>query len=183
MNEISKQEIEALVKLQEAESEVVRLKKVLEKVEVEKTKLSTKLKQFENALDVNRESLSKARAASKDIEREIQMIDDRIVRSNEKLRMVKTNKEYQLLLREVDDYRNRKDVLDSVVIRTAKTYPAYFGSYNQFDHIRMFVDKIPNLYMVGRNGLHRYNNQDHSMLTSMTAVDNISKGITSNFAF
>ncbi|MDP8321077.1 MAG: NAD(P)/FAD-dependent oxidoreductase, partial [Candidatus Stygibacter australis] len=72
---------------------------------------------------------------------------------------------------------DREDVLDSVVIRTAKTYPAYFGSYNQFDHIRDFVDTIDNLYMVGRNGLHRYNNQDHSMLTSMTAVDNIAKGI------
>jgi predicted nucleic acid-binding Zn-ribbon protein len=116
MNEISKQELEALVKLQEAESEVVRLKKVLEKVEAEKTKLSTKLKQFENALEINRESLLKARAASKDIEREIQMIDDRIVRSNEKLRMVKTNKEYQLLLREVDDNRNRKDVLETELL-------------------------------------------------------------------
>jgi protoporphyrinogen oxidase len=74
---------------------------------------------------------------------------------------------------------NREDVIDSVVIRTAKTYPAYFGSYNQFEHIRKFVDAIPNLYMVGRNGLHRYNNQDHSMLTAMTAVDNIEKGILS----
>jgi len=72
---------------------------------------------------------------------------------------------------------DREDVLDSVVIRTPKTYPAYFGSYDQFDHIRNFVDTIDNLYMVGRNGLHRYNNQDHSMLTSMTAVDNIAKGI------
>lgn len=76
------------------------------------------------------------------------------------------------------DIINREDVLDSVVIRTAKTYPAYFGSYDQFEHIRKFVDKVPNLYMVGRNGLHRYNNQDHSMLTAMTAVDNIAKGIT-----
>jgi protoporphyrinogen oxidase len=77
------------------------------------------------------------------------------------------------------DIIDRNDVLDSVVIRTAKTYPAYFGSYDQFEHIRHFVDSIPNLYMVGRNGLHRYNNQDHSMLTAMTAVDNIAKGITS----
>ncbi len=75
------------------------------------------------------------------------------------------------------DLINREDVLDSVVIRTAKTYPAYFGSYDQFDHIRDFVDTIDNLYMVGRNGLHRYNNQDHSMLTAMTAVDNIENGI------
>lgn len=75
------------------------------------------------------------------------------------------------------DMIKREDVIDSVVIRTPKTYPAYFGSYDRFEHIREFVDTIDNLYMVGRNGLHRYNNQDHSMLTAMTAVDNIEKGI------
>ena len=75
------------------------------------------------------------------------------------------------------DILNREDVLDSVVIRTPKTYPAYFGSYDKFEHIRNFVDTIDNLYMLGRNGLHRYNNQDHSMLTSMTAIDNLEKGI------
>ncbi|MCF7918635.1 MAG: NAD(P)/FAD-dependent oxidoreductase [Candidatus Cloacimonetes bacterium] len=75
------------------------------------------------------------------------------------------------------DIIDREDVLDSVVIRTAKTYPAYFGSYNNFDTIRDFVDTVENLFMVGRNGLHRYNNQDHSMLTAMTAVDNLEKGI------
>ena len=70
------------------------------------------------------------------------------------------------------------DVLDSVVIRVPKTYPAYFGSYDQFGNIREFVDTIPNLFLVGRNGMHRYNNQDHSMLTAMVAVDNIIAGRT-----
>jgi protoporphyrinogen oxidase len=69
------------------------------------------------------------------------------------------------------------DVLDSVVIRVPKTYPAYFGSYDRFDVIRRFVDTFENLFLVGRNGMHRYNNQDHSMLTAMTAVDNIVGGI------
>jgi len=58
----------------------------------------------------------------------------------------------------------------------AKTYPAYFGLYDRFQEVRDYVDAIPNLYMVGRNGMHKYNNQDHSMLTAMTAVDNIISG-------
>jgi protoporphyrinogen oxidase len=65
---------------------------------------------------------------------------------------------------------------DGVVIRVPKTYPAYFGSYDRFDEIRKYVDTIPNLFLVGRNGMHRYNNQDHSMLTSMMCVDNIVAG-------
>jgi len=66
-----------------------------------------------------------------------------------------------------------EDVLDSTVIRIKKTYPAYFGTYSRFDELRAFLDSIPNLYCVGRNGMHRYNNQDHSMLTAMMAVENI----------
>jgi len=67
-------------------------------------------------------------------------------------------------------------VLDSTIIRVKKTYPAYFGSYKNFDLIRNFTDQISNLYLVGRNGMHRYNNQDHSMLTAMAAVHNIASG-------
>lgn len=70
------------------------------------------------------------------------------------------------------------DVLDATVIRVPKTYPAYFGAYRHFDRIRGFVDGIENLFLVGRNGMHKYNNQDHSMLTAMIAVDNIAAGIT-----
>ena len=70
------------------------------------------------------------------------------------------------------------DVLDSTVIRVPKTYPAYFGTYDQFNDIRSFVDPIENLFLIGRNGMHKYNNQDHSMLTAMEAVTNISKNIT-----
>ena len=57
-----------------------------------------------------------------------------------------------------------------------KAYPAYFGSYDQLDVIRNWVNSIPNLFLCGRNGMHRYNNQDHSMLTAMLAVDNIVEG-------
>lgn len=69
-------------------------------------------------------------------------------------------------------------VRDQVVVRMPKAYPAYFGGYQRFPVIREFTDSIPNLFLVGRNGMHRYNNQDHSMLTAMTAVDNIAAGST-----
>lgn len=70
----------------------------------------------------------------------------------------------------------REDVLDACVIRMPKAYPAYIGSYDQLHVVREYVTKIPNLFLLGRNGMHRYNNQDHSMLTAMTAVDNIIEG-------
>ena len=70
----------------------------------------------------------------------------------------------------------RADVRDSTVVRLPKTYPAYFGTYGRFDEVRRFLDGFENLYLIGRNGMHRYNNQDHSMLTAMTAVDNIVAG-------
>ena len=71
-----------------------------------------------------------------------------------------------------------EDVEDWHVVRVPKTYPAYFGSYDRFDTVRNFVDGFENLFLVGRNGMHKYNNQDHSMLTAMTAVENIAAGIT-----
>jgi protoporphyrinogen oxidase len=66
-----------------------------------------------------------------------------------------------------------QDVLDGVVIRMPKAYPGYFGSYEHFDVIRKFTDKFDNLFLIGRTGMHRYNNQDHSMLSAMVAVENI----------
>jgi protoporphyrinogen oxidase len=66
-----------------------------------------------------------------------------------------------------------QDVHDATVIRMPKTYPAYFGSYDRFPEVINWVNQFDNLFLVGRNGMHKYNNQDHSMLTAMTAVDNI----------
>jgi protoporphyrinogen oxidase len=72
----------------------------------------------------------------------------------------------------------KADVLDSVVERMPKAYPAYFGSYARFPELRAYLDKFQNLFLVGRNGMHKYNNQDHSMLSAMTAVDNLVAGVT-----
>lgn len=68
------------------------------------------------------------------------------------------------------------DVLDAVRIRIKKAYPSYFGAYYSLDKVRAFLDSIPNLFCVGRNGQHRYNNMDHSMLTAMVAADKILAG-------
>lgn len=68
------------------------------------------------------------------------------------------------------------DVLDGVVIRVPKTYPAYFGAYERFGEVRRWLDRLDNLWLIGRNGMHRYNNQDHSMLAAMVAVDGIAEG-------
>lgn len=77
------------------------------------------------------------------------------------------------------DIIEKEDVLDSMVIRMPKTYPAYFGSYDQFEIIRRFTDQFENLFLIGRNGMHRYNNQDHPMLSAMTSIENIIKDVES----
>jgi protoporphyrinogen oxidase len=71
---------------------------------------------------------------------------------------------------------DKDQLLDSTVARMPKAYPAYFGAYEKFSIIRKYLDRIENLFLIGRNGMHKYNNMDHSMLTAMTAVDNICNG-------
>jgi protoporphyrinogen oxidase len=68
------------------------------------------------------------------------------------------------------------EVRDSCVFRVPKTYPAYFGTYDRFDEVVRYMERYENLFLVGRNGMHKYNNQDHSMLTAMLAVENILSG-------
>jgi protoporphyrinogen oxidase len=77
---------------------------------------------------------------------------------------------------------DRADVLDGTVIRVPKTYPAYFGAYEQFPLVQAWLDQLANLYLVGRNGMHRYNNQDHSMITAKLAVDAILNGTSDKAA-
>lgn len=69
------------------------------------------------------------------------------------------------------DVIEKDDVIDSTHIRVKKAYPAYFGTYSDFDKVREYLDGFENLYCLGRNGQHRYNNMDHSMLTAIEAVN------------
>jgi protoporphyrinogen oxidase len=75
----------------------------------------------------------------------------------------------------LDFINNESNVLDANVIKVPKAYPAYFGSYNNFSEIREYLDQFENLFLIGRNGMHRYNNQDHSMLAAFEAVSKIIK--------
>jgi protoporphyrinogen oxidase len=71
---------------------------------------------------------------------------------------------------------NITDVIDGTVVRVPKAYPAYFGDYAEFDKVRTYLESFSNLYPIGRNGMHRYNNQDHSMLAANGAVTAIVNG-------
>ncbi len=84
----------------------------------------------------------------------------------------------RLAIGELDkiDIIDAADALDFNVVRVPKAYPAYFGTYDRFAAIRAYTDTISNLFLVGRNGMHRYNNQDHSMLTARLAADCIIDG-------
>ena len=65
-------------------------------------------------------------------------------------------------------------VVDGTVVRMPKAYPIYDAQYrDNVQAVRACIDSIPNLHTVGRNGMHKYNNQDHSMLTAMMAVWNM----------
>jgi len=66
------------------------------------------------------------------------------------------------------------DIEDGVVIRQPHTYPVYDGDYREArDQVRSYVDSLENLQTIGRNGLHRYDNQDHAMLSAILAVKNL----------
>ena len=73
---------------------------------------------------------------------------------------------------------SESDAMDFHVERVKKAYPAYFDTYDNMDELREYLDSIPNLFCVGRNGQHRYNNIDHSMCTSFEAVKDILTGTT-----
>lgn len=70
-------------------------------------------------------------------------------------------------------------VSEGHVVRMRKAYPAYYGSYHEFQRVREILDSVPNLFCIGRNGQHRYDNMDHSMLTGMVAARLISEGDSS----
>lgn len=79
-------------------------------------------------------------------------------------------------MEKINIIEDKSKILDYHVERVKKAYPAYFDTYEQIDDLRNYLDKIPNLFCVGRNGQHRYNNLDHSMCTSFEAVKNIMSG-------
>ncbi|MBP5154042.1 MAG: NAD(P)/FAD-dependent oxidoreductase [Lachnospiraceae bacterium] len=84
----------------------------------------------------------------------------------------------RLAIRELDQIGviDAADVRDSVCIHVKKAYPAYFDTYSEFDTVKKYLSGIDNLWCIGRNGQHKYNNMDHSMLTAIEAVRSIAGG-------
>jgi protoporphyrinogen oxidase len=76
------------------------------------------------------------------------------------------------------DVIDKDDVLDAVQVKIKKAYPSYYGAYYELDKVKSFLNQIENLFCLGRNGQHRYNNMDHSMLTAFEAVRNIKENKT-----
>ncbi len=74
------------------------------------------------------------------------------------------------------DVIDKDDVKEATRIKVKKAYPAYFDTYKEFDTVKDYLSGIENLWCLGRNGQHRYNNMDHSMLTAMEAVKAIKSG-------
>lgn len=71
----------------------------------------------------------------------------------------------------------KEDVLDSHREKVKKAYPAYFDTYSDIDELIKYINEFDNLYCIGRNGQHRYNNMDHSMVTAFEATKNIKNNI------
>lgn len=112
MEEKIKADIKNLAKLQKAEQEIIRLDNVLLGFNQEKKKIGIELLEFEDLLNIEKDKFKVVDSLCKEYENEIQVLLDRIQKSNENLRMVKTNKEYQALKRELDDNTKRKSSLE-----------------------------------------------------------------------
>ena len=80
------------------------------------------------------------------------------------------------------DVARPESVRDAVVFHIKKAYPAYFGTYGEFDKVRSYLDPIDNMFLMGRNGMHKYNNMDHSMLAAMEVVKCIRENSTDKTA-
>ena len=75
----------------------------------------------------------------------------------------------------------KTDVMDTHRVKVKKAYPAYFDTYDRIDEVIKFLNCFDNLYCIGRNGQHRYNNMDHSMLTGIAAATNIINGVQEKY--
>ncbi len=116
MKEISKQDIETLLRLQEAETQIVQLKDTLAKDEQKQREILARQEQFQKGLDKQKQDLATCTASCEEIEQDIRLIDQRIAKSNETLRMVRSNKEYQAMLREVEENRRRKEDIETSLL-------------------------------------------------------------------
>lgn len=92
------------------------------------------------------------------------------------------NEMFEIALKDIKSLNltEEEHILDKIVVKVKKAYPAYFGSYKDFDKIKNHLKEYKNLYCIGRNGQHKYNNMDHSMLSGIEAVKCIKNGTDKN---
>ena len=167
MRDITREEMSVLVRLQQSETEIVRIESVLEKIELEKAELEKDIAAFEKMVQGHEQDLNQTSAACRDLEAEIQVINDRIVKSRENLRYVKTNKEYQSLQREIDDNIKRKEGLENSYFEMLEKKEAKevlvrekTAEFDQLkDHIRSDQKKIEKTGKQDRNLLEKYRAQ------------------------
>jgi hypothetical protein len=117
MAAITKNEMDVLIRLQKAETETVRILSYLKGIDREKEALESKLTAFVKALDKKKETLDAVVKKVKDMELEIQTTDERIKKSTETLRQVKTDREYQVLQREIDNNKKRLESLEDALLK------------------------------------------------------------------
>ena len=84
-------------------------------------------------------------------------------------------------LKKIGIIEDSSDILEAYQFKTKKAYPAHFGAYKDFDKIKDFINLIDNLYPIGRNGQHKYNNIDHSMLSGILASEIITKNLPKEY--
>ena len=80
----------------------------------------------------------------------------------------------------INALKSKDDVIKSYRLKVEKAYPAYFDTYEFFDQIKSYINSIDNLYCIGRNGQHKYNNMDHSTLSGIIAADIIKNNSDKN---
>ncbi len=117
MLNITKEDINVLLKLQKAETEVIRIESFLSETAGEKSELDAKLAEFEASLNKYQKKFDKAGKDCRETEAEIQMNEQRIKKSSERLKEVKTNREYLALQREIDDGKKRKEELETLLLK------------------------------------------------------------------
>ena len=99
---------------------------------------------------------------------------------NDKIWTMPNNEFEQLAIKEASKIGiiEEKDVIDVTSAKLEKAYPAYFGSYKNFDVLKNYTDSINNLYLIGRAGMHKYINIDHVVLSGIAVAENISQQMT-----
>lgn len=117
MLNITREDIKTLLKLQKAEMETVKIESLFKKTAMEKSKLDATLAEFETGLSKHKRKFGKAGKNCREAEAEIEMNEQRIKTSSERLRQVKTNREYQALQREIDDGKKRKEELETLLLK------------------------------------------------------------------